>query len=88
MIFGHRWKGLGRTIWKWRKHCIDILRQGIVNNEISVPEPELTAQTIVIAVKGMEARWIMKSSNYPEHKAVEKLLDILFYGIAKRQANH
>ncbi|RLC37130.1 hypothetical protein DRH29_02925 [candidate division Kazan bacterium] len=82
-------EGIRENYLKMEKNIVlDILRQGIINNEISVPEPELTAQTIVIAVKGMEARWIMKSSNYPEDKTIEKLLDILFYGISKRQANH
>ena len=61
---------------------LEILQQGINDNELSDSEPELTAQTIVIAVKGMETQWIMKNSGYPREESIEKLLDILYYGIS------
>lgn len=78
-------EGIRETYLKMEKETVaEILRKGIDDGEISVPESELAALTIVIAVKGMEAQWIMKNNDFPKAEAVDKLLDILFYGISKR----
>lgn len=66
----------------------NILIEGQVKGEFSqIEEPGLAATTIVIAMKGLEYPLIISESKGEEDLSIkiEKLLDILFYGIIKRK---
>ncbi|MEA2031082.1 MAG: TetR/AcrR family transcriptional regulator [candidate division Zixibacteria bacterium] len=67
-----------------RKIVREILSDGINNGEIEIADPELTAYAIVIAVKGLESKWMMENSPVELEESVDLLLSILFRGILKR----
>jgi AcrR family transcriptional regulator len=72
---------------KEESHLIqNILIEGKVKGEFSsVDEPELAATAITIAMKGLEYPLLIseRKDDAELMKKIEKLLDILFYGIVK-----
>lgn len=62
----------------------EVLIDGVDKGELEVAEPELTAFTIVIAVKGLESSWMMEASPIELEQGMDLLLEVLFQGIIKR----
>jgi len=63
----------------------NILLDGIDKKIFGIKNPEITAYTIIIALKGLEYSWNEKEEMNPKTEDVDNLLDILFYGIIKRK---
>lgn len=61
-----------------------ILQEGIKKKTFKINDMDLTSSTIVIALKGLEYEWVAKNEEITNEKNIDKLLDILFYGITKR----
>jgi len=61
-----------------------ILLDGISRGELEIADPELTAYVIVIAIKGLESTWMIKTSPIELEEGIELLLDILFKGILRK----
>lgn len=66
-----------------QKIVFEILRDGINRDELSVAAPELTANAIVIAVKGLESTWMLEESLMELEEGIDILLNVLFKGILK-----
>ncbi|OQX92788.1 MAG: hypothetical protein B6D58_01205 [candidate division Zixibacteria bacterium 4484_95] len=79
-IEGVREKYLGEE----QKIVHEILIDGVSNRELEVADPELTAYAIVIAIKGLESTWMIKTSPLDLEEGIELLLDILFKGILRK----
>ena len=79
-IEGVREKYLGEE----QKIVHQILLDGISRGELEIADPELTAYVIVIAIKGLESTWMIKSSPIELEEGIELLLDILFKGILRK----
>jgi len=79
-IEGVREKYLGEE----QKIVHEILLDGISRGELEIADPELTAYVIVIAIKGLESTWMIKTSPIELEEGIELLLDILFKGILKK----
>lgn len=63
-----------------------MLLEGIEMGEYVIQNPELTAKTIVTALHGFEVPIILKNLSDEElHKAIDEMLNILFYGIVKKK---
>lgn len=77
--------GIRESYREMEKNIIlDVLLEGIKNNEVAVPDPELTAEAIVLSLRGLESPWLNEDKNFNLEEGIEKLMDILFYGILKR----
>ena len=62
-----------------------MLQEGIELGEYTIQNPELTAKTIVTALHGFEVPIILKNLSDEElQKAIDEMLNILFYGIIKK----
>lgn len=69
---------------------IDLIRkmflEGIEQGEYTIANPELTAKTIVTALHGFEVPLILNNLSDEElQKAVDEMLNILFYGIVSKE---
>lgn len=59
--------------------------EGIEMGEYIIPNPELTAKTIVTALHGFEVPLILKNLSDEElQKSIDEMLNILFYGIVRK----
>lgn len=59
--------------------------EGIEMGEYTIQNPELTAKTVVAALHGFEVPLILKNLSDEElQKAVDEMLNILFYGIVTK----
>ena len=58
-----------------------IIQEGIDNKEFKNLNASLTARTIVIAMKGLEAPALIETNKEVFLKEIEDMLNILFYGI-------
>ena len=58
-----------------------IIQEGIDNKEFKNLNARLTARTIVIAMKGLEAPALIETNMDAFMKEIEDMLNILFYGI-------
>ena len=61
----------------------NILREGVETGIFNIKELELTAVTIIIALKGLEFSWLFEKGIYDE-MSIDNMLEVLFYGIMKR----
>lgn len=60
--------------------------EGIEQGEYTISNPELTAKTIVTALHGFEVPLILNNLSDEElQKAVDEMLNILFYGIVSKR---
>ena len=69
---------------------IDLIKEmfleGIERGEYTIQNPELTAKTIVTALHGFEVPLILKNLSDEElQKAVDEMLNILFFGIVTKK---
>jgi AcrR family transcriptional regulator len=62
----------------------NILQEGIKEKIFKINDLTLTSLTIVTSLKGVEYEWAVKTEEKTVNKNIDKLLDILFYGIIKR----
>lgn len=63
-----------------------MLLEGIDKNHFTIQNPELTAKTIVTALHGFEVPLILKNLSDEElQKAVDEMLNILFFGIVAKK---
>lgn len=61
----------------------NLLLQGVEKGVYTIPNPELTAKTIVTLLQGFEVPLIQKNISDEElQKSVDEMLNILFFGIA------
>lgn len=67
-----------------RKIVREVLTDGINSGEMEIADPELTAYAVVIAVKGLESKWMLENSPMELEEGVDLLLHILFRGILRR----
>lgn len=59
--------------------------EGIEMGEYTIQNPELTAKTVVTALHGFEVPLILKNLSDEElQKAIDEMLNILFYGIVTK----
>lgn len=64
----------------------DMFLEGIERGEYTIQNPELTAKTIVTALHGFEVPLILKNLSDEElQKAVDEMLNILFFGIVTKK---
>ncbi len=61
-----------------------ILKGGIDQNIFIVQDLELTAFTIIMALKGLEYPWAIENDSLKIEESIDKLLDLLFNGIIKQ----
>lgn len=61
-----------------------ILKLGLDTGQFSLSDIELTAQTIIIAMKGFEFPWAIDIERRKMENDIDAMLEILFYGIMKR----
>jgi len=60
--------------------------EGIASGDYTIQNPELTAKTVVTALHGFEVPLILKNLSDEElQKAVEEMLNILFFGIVNKR---
>ena len=62
----------------------EILEEGIAKKAFRIQEPELTATAIVTALKGLEVPMIWASRKENPEGQLERLLEVLFYGIIRQ----
>ena len=63
----------------------ELLQEGIEKNVYTIPNPELTAKTIVTLLHGFEVPLILKNLSDEElQKSISEMLNILFYGIVSK----
>ncbi len=62
----------------------EILKSGIMKGEIEIKNPELLSAVIISALKDIEFRWITEEPIENIKRYLDALLDILFFGMAKR----
>lgn len=68
------------------KQVIKMLLEGVEIGEFTIENPELTAKTIVTLLHGFEVPLILKNLSDQElQKAVDEMLNILFYGIVTKK---
>jgi len=72
-----------RYLAEEQKIVLEILRNGIAKGELEVDAPELTANAIVIAVKGLESTWMLEESLMELEEGIDILLNVLFKGILR-----
>ena len=58
-----------------------IIKEGVDKNEFKELNASLTARTIVIAMKGLEAPALMETDMDLFQKEIDDMINILFYGI-------
>ena len=58
-----------------------IIQEGVENKEFKNLNAQLTARTIVIAMKGLEAPALIENDKDAFLKEISDMLNILFYGI-------
>jgi len=64
----------------------EILKKGVECGSLVLEDLEMTSQSILIALNGLEFSWVMHKSDIPKtEKHIENLLNILFYGIGKNK---
>ncbi len=64
----------------------NMLLEGIEKGAFTIQNPELTAKTIVTALQGFEVPLILKNLSDEElQKAVDEMLNILFFGIVTKK---
>lgn len=61
-----------------------ILEEGIGKGIFIVKNIDITAHTIITALKGLEHDWAMTENRYELEENVNNMLDIFFYGIVKK----
>ena len=61
-----------------------ILHEGVESGLFGIKDVELTAYTIVSAAKGLEYDWALAADEAEIERNINKLLEVLFYGIMKR----
>ena len=61
-----------------------ILKGGIDQNIFIIQDLELTAFTIIMALKGLEYPWAIENDSLKIKESIDKLLDLLFNGIVKQ----
>ncbi len=59
-----------------------ILSEGVKSGEFEIRDVPLTSKTIITALKGLEYEWAMRGERESIEQNVDKLLEILLYGIA------
>jgi AcrR family transcriptional regulator len=63
-----------------------MLLEGIEIGDFTIPNPELTAKTIVTLLHGFEVPLILKNLSDEElQKSVDEMLNILFFGIVSKK---
>ncbi|MBW8326491.1 MAG: TetR/AcrR family transcriptional regulator [Prolixibacteraceae bacterium] len=68
------------------KQVLKMLLEGVEIGEFTIENPELTAKTIVTLLHGFEVPLILKNLSDQElQKAVDEMLNILFYGIVTKK---
>ncbi len=66
------------------KVILDILREGIKKGVFSIPNPAMTANFFMIALKGFEYLWGIEEDIDKLEKKTEAMLEMLYRGILKR----
>lgn len=61
----------------------EILKEGVEKGIFVVENLEMTAQAIIVALKGLELFWVTEKVVHEPEKNTNNLLKILFYGIVK-----
>jgi len=61
----------------------DILSEGIAKNEFVARDVHLTAYAIILAMKGFEYPFSYQQDIIKMEEDIDKLMDVLFYGIIK-----
>lgn len=61
-----------------------ILNEGVAKNIFIIEDVDLTAFAIVSSLKGLEYNWAVEIPMPKMEESINKLLDILFYGINRR----
>lgn len=62
-----------------------ILKEGIEKNNFMIQDIELTSFAIISALKGLEYPWPPRISLPEVEKNIDKLLEVFFHGIVKRE---
>jgi len=62
----------------------EILRDGNEKGVFDIKDLEVTAFAIIVALKGLEYRWVQETDVSKIEKGIDSLLAILFNGIVKR----
>jgi AcrR family transcriptional regulator len=64
----------------------DMLLEGVEKGTFTIQNPELTAKTIVAALQGFEVPLILKNLSDEElQRAIDEMLNILFFGIVTKK---
>ena len=63
----------------------NILKEGIKQNIFTVSDLNLTAKAVILALKGMEYSWVIKTEFIAKEENLEKLVNVLFNGILKNR---
>lgn len=62
----------------------NILNEGVQNHDLVIKDINITAFAILTAMKGFEFSWTMQKDMTHLESDMDVLLDILFYGLVKR----
>jgi len=61
-----------------------ILQEGVEKGVFKIKNIDITARTVITAMKGLEYDWATTENASELEKDVEKILDIVLYGIVAR----
>jgi len=61
-----------------------LLKDGVDVGLFEVRDPDLTAEAILMAIKGYEYVWAISPNEDKIESDIDRLFDVLFYGILKR----
>jgi len=61
-----------------------LLKEGVEVGLFEVRDPDLTAEAILMAIKGYEYVWAISPNEDKIENDIDRLFDVLFYGILKR----
>jgi len=61
-----------------------ILKEGVENGRFNIKDLDLTANAIIIALKGYEQSWAFEDNTEKIEENMDTLLDVMFYGIVTR----
>lgn len=61
-----------------------LLKEGVEVGLFEVRDPDLTAEAILMAIKGYEYVWAISPNEDKIESDIDRLFDVLFYGILKR----